>query len=202
MRDLMQIGLSGEKARLLDLRGEWEIGAQKFAAYLEHYWPKRRTRHAVLRPVAEIVKLAAKPQITPTQAAGRAFRIHEMAQESRPVSAEATKKLEDAVSTFFGLMQRCPVHLRKTVSDRVLDHVYLLTRKADQKFWSDWGAWVQTKYTDLGTLNAAWGSSYETWDKVRLKKDSDAANRDFDQFKKARRVADEITVESIVEAEL
>ncbi len=200
MRDLLQIGLSRERARMDDLARDKETAAEKFAAYLQHYRPKtRRTRHGLLGPVAEVIKLAAKPLMTSGQATGRALRMHEMAQEGRPVSDEATKALEDAVSTFFALIARCPVHLRRMISDRVLDHVYLLVRKADQAFWDGWRAWLHTKYVTVEHLNIAWVTSYDAWEKVRLKRESEVAQADFEQFKKDRQLVEEVTPDLIGE---
>lgn len=199
MRDLLQVGASEVEVRLEDLRQESDDAAKKFAAYLTHYPTKSsRSRHGLLGPVAEVVKLATKPLMTAGQATGRALRMHEMAQEGRRVSPQATKTLEEAVSAFFALMKRCPVHIRKTVSDRVLDQVYLLARKAEQTFWADWNDWCRKAYKTVEMLSEAWGTSFESWEKVRFTKASasDRAKSDFEQFKQARKAAGEAVPET------
>jgi hypothetical protein len=160
VRDLIQVGASQPKRSLDDLRKQRDAVAAKFSGYLRFYPAKTtRTRHGLLGPVAEIVKLAGKPGMTPGAAAGRALRMHEMAQDGRPVSKEATQALEDAAVAFFDLMGDCPVHLRRAVSDRILDHVYLQSRKDQQRFWDEFDAWLREKYKDdLQKLNEAWGA--------------------------------------------
>lgn len=193
MRDLIQVGIERGKSveagevRLADLRRGADKVAEAFVRYLTRYPPKtRRTRHGLLGPVAEVVKLAGKPLMTPGQATGRAVRMHEMAQEGRRLDSQAMALLEEATKSFFDLVERSPVHLRKALRDRVLDHVYFLARKEEARFWKDYGDWLKQKYVELGALNDAWRAAFGSWDDLR-NNGSDASKRDFDEFRKARR---------------
>lgn len=201
MRDLMQVGIeSGAdvetgQGRLARLREETERVAAAFARYLTHYPPKtRRTRHGLLGPVPEVIKLAGRPLITSGQATGRAIRMHEMAQEGRRLGAEAMASLEQATQEFFELVDRCPMHLRKTLRDRVTDHVYFLARQEEARFWKAWNEWLKQRYADIGTLNGAWNTGFKDWAVVRYT-DSEARRRDFNEFRKARREKGETVVD-------
>ncbi|OGA05532.1 MAG: hypothetical protein A3I00_04680 [Betaproteobacteria bacterium RIFCSPLOWO2_02_FULL_64_12] len=202
MRDLIQVGIErGTSAgtgqgRLARLREEAEKVAEAFARYLTHYPPKtRRTRHGLLGPVPEIIKLAGRPLMTPGQATGRAIRIHEMAQEGRRLGRGAMASLEEVTQEFFELVERCPMHLRKALRDRVIDHVYFLARKKEAHFWVAWNEWLQQRYADIAALNSAWSTSFKDWSVVRYR-DSEAGRLDFDEFRKARRERGEAIVDA------
>lgn len=190
MRDLMQVGISKPQIRFDQLRSRRDEVAEQFAAYLQYWLKSGRSRHELLKPVHEIVKLATKPLMTPGQAAGRAFRIHELASPGS-VPKEAIKALELATHSFFALMDECPVHLRKTMSDRVLDHVYLLARKSQQQFWNEFTAWLkETKYQgNIEQLNKAWQLTLylDSWDKVRYVKVADCPQKkdDLQEFRQS-----------------
>lgn len=201
MRDLIQVGIERGtsvetgQGRLARLREEMEKVAEALARYLTHYPAKtRRTRHGLLGPVAEIIKLASRPLMTPGQATGRAIRMHEMAQEGRRLGAGAMASLEEATQQFFDLAERCPMHLRKALRDRLSDHVYFLARKEEARFWGAWGAWLKERYSDLGALNDSWKASFKAWSEVR-RNGSDACQSDFDEFRKARRAKGEAIVD-------
>lgn len=203
MRDLIQVGMerretAGQEerqgARLIDLRKDAESAAEAFVRYLTHYPPKtRRTRHGLLGPVAEIVKLASKPLMTPGQATGRAMRMHEMAQQGRALGSKAIELLEQATNEFFALADRCPVHLRKALRDRVLDHVYFETRKKQARFWEAFREWLKEKYKDVTVLNDSWKATFEDWANVR-KNTSEASKQDFQAFRDSRETKGETIV--------
>lgn len=203
MRDLIQVGTSQGKVRFEDLRSELDSVAGRLAHYLEHYPAKTRSSaHGILGPVRKAVNLALKPLMTEGQVAGRVARMHEMAQGGRPLTAEVTTALEDGVSGLFVLVGKCPMHLRKPVTDRLLDHVYLLRRKVGLKFWSDFSKWLEMKYGTLEKLNSACRSTFAGWDSVR-KKGNPQLEADFKEFIQARRaegtsVVDEDDPESTV----
>lgn len=189
MRDLIQIGTSQGKVRFEDLRTELDSVAGSLASYLEHYPAKTRSSaHGLLGPVRKAVSLALKPLMTVGQVAGRVARMHEMAQGGRPLAAEVTGALEDSVSRLFLLVEKCPVHLRKPVTDRLLDHVYLLRRKAGLRFWGDFTEWLKKKYETVEKLNSACGSTFARWDSVR-QKGNPQLETDFKEFTQARRAA-------------
>lgn len=205
MRDLMQVGIDLRESpsepgatqlqRMSELRSDADRVAQAFVLYLAHYPPKtRRTRHGVLGPVADVVKLAGKPLMTAGQATGRAVRTHEMAQQGRRLGSKAIDQIEKATEQFFNLVDQCPAHLRKSLRDRVLDHVYFLLRKEHAQFWSDFGEWLESEYKDLGVLNEAWKASFTGWAKVRLNR-SDASMKDFERFKDWRKTKAQTIVE-------
>lgn len=200
MRDLMQVGIEREdsggagRARLTELRQETDEVAGAFVRYLTRYPPKtRRTRHGLLGPVAEVVKLAGRPLMTVGQATGRAVRMHEMAQEGRRLDSQAMALLEEATRSFFDLVERSPVHLRKSLRDRILDHVYFLARKEETRFWQDYRGWLKQKYGDIGALNDAWTVVFASWDRVR-NNGSEASKLDFDEFRRARKEKGETIV--------
>jgi len=187
MRDLIQVGTSQGQIRFEDLRTELDGVASGFAKYLEHYPAKTRSSaHGLLGPVRKAVNLALKPLMTVGQVAGRVARMHEMAQGGRPLTADVTTALENGVSMLFILVDKCPVHLRKPVTDRLLDHVYLLRRKAGLKFWSDFTEWLTKKYETIERLNSACGSAFTTWSSVR-KKGHPQLEADFIEFAQTRR---------------
>jgi hypothetical protein len=189
MRDLIQVGTSQGKGRFEDLRTELDSVAGGLASYLEHYPAKTRSSaHGLLGPVRKAVSLALKPLTTAGQVAGRVARMHEMAQGGRPLTAEATSALEDGVSRLFILVDKCPMHLRKPVTDRLLDHVYLLRRKAGLKFWGDLTKWLEKKYETVEKLNSACSSTFTGWDSVR-QKGNPQLEADFREFTQARRAA-------------
>jgi hypothetical protein len=185
MRDLIQVGQG--KVRFEDLRAELDDVASAFATYLEHYPAKTRSSaHGLLGPVRKAVGLALKPLMTVGQVAGRVARVHEMAQGGRPLTAEVTSALEVGVSSLFTLVDKCPMHLRKPVTDRLLDHVYLLRRKAGLKFWGDFTEWLAKKYETVDGLNSACGTTFPTLGSVR-KKDHPQLEADFIEFTQVRR---------------
>jgi len=189
MRDLIQVGTSQGKIRLEDLRTELDSVAGRFARYLEHYPAKTRSSaHGLLGPVRKAVSLALKPPMTVGQVAGRVARMHEMAQGGRLLTAEVTSALEDSVSGLFVLVDKCPMHLRKPVTDRLLDHVYLLRRKAGLKFWGDFTEWLERKYETIEKLNSACRCTFAGWDSVR-QKGNPQLEADFKEFTQARRAA-------------
>lgn len=189
MRDLMQVGTSQGKVRFEDLRTELDSVAGSLANYLEHYPAKTRSSaHGLLGPVRKAVSLALKPLMTVGQVAGRVARMHEMAQGGRPLTAEVTGALEEGVSGLFVLVEKCPVHLRKPIIDRLLDHVYLLRRKAGLNFWRDFTGWLEKKYGTIENLNSACGGTFARWDSVR-QKGNPKLEADFKEFTQARRAA-------------
>lgn len=111
-----------------------------------------------------------------------------MAQGGRPLTAEVTGALEDGVSGLFVLVEKCPVHLRKPITDRLLDHVYLLRRKAGLNFWCDFTGWLEKKYGTIENLNSACGGTFARWDSVR-QKGNPKLEADFKEFTQARRAA-------------
>lgn len=207
MRDLIQVGIEGGPSvetgpeRLARLREDAEKVAAAFARYLIRYPAKtRRSRHGLLGPVAEIVKLAGRPLMTPGQATGRAMRMHEMAQEGRRLGTDVMVLLEQATLQFFDVVERCPIHLRKALRDRVIDHVYFLARKEEAGFWAAWDTWLEARYGDLAALDHAWNATFKTWPDVR-RNASEACRRDFDEFRKARRNTGETIVDLDADAD-
>jgi hypothetical protein len=195
MRDLIQVGTSQGKVRFEDLRTELDSVAGRFASYLEHYPAKTRSSaHGLVGPVRKAVSLALKPLMTVGQVAGRVARMHEMAQGGRQLTAEVTSALEDGVSRLFVLVDKCPMHLRKPVTDRLLDHVYLLRRKAGLKFWGDFTEWLEKKYETIEKLNSACGSTFAGWDSVR-QKGNPQLQADFKEFTQGRRAVGEAVVD-------
>jgi hypothetical protein len=172
-----------------DLRTDLDAVATKFASYLEHYPAKTRSSaHGVLGPVRKAVTLSLKPLMTTGQVEGKAARMHEMAQGGRPLSSPASQALENAVSSLFQLVQKCPVHLRKPVTDRLLDHVYLLRRKAGLRFWGDWVDWLRARYKSIEELNSKCGSNFADFGQVRTKGNA-RLETDFREFRQAREAA-------------
>jgi len=167
-------------------------------------------RHGLLGPIAEVVKLAGKPGMTPGSAAGRALRMHEMAQDGRQVPKYAIDALEDATHSFFSLMSNCPLHLRRAVSDRILDHVYLHQRRNQQRFWDDFVSWLKAKYgDDLQQLSQAWapgtgsaGAPPSSWDTVRYVRVSSSPGKKADLEAFRRSAADRGEVLSEPEDEM
>jgi hypothetical protein len=189
MRDLIQVGTSQGRVRFEDLRAELDSVAGSLAGYLEHYPSKTRSSaHGLLGPMRKAVSLALKPQMTVGQVAGRVARMHEMAQGGRPLNAEVMGVLEDGVSRLFVLVEKCPVHLRKPLTDRLLDHVYLLRRKAGLRFWGDFSEWLKKRYETIARLNSACGCTFAGWANVRQKGNSQL-EADFKEFTQSRRAA-------------
>jgi hypothetical protein len=114
-----------------------------------------------------------------------------MAQRGQPLSIEATQSLEEAIAAWFDLKERCPVHLRKPVTDRLLDHVYLLRRKADLQFWRDFMGWLREKYQTLDKLNAECGTAFDGWERIR-KKNNVKLEEDFTEFRGARKALGQV----------
>jgi len=205
MRDLIQVGMSQPKMSLEGIRMQRDAVAAKFSAYLRFYPAKTgRTRHGLLGPVAEVVKLAGKPGMTPGAATGRALRMHEMAQDGRQVPKVAVQALEKATEAFFSLMGDCPLHLRRAVSDRVLDHVYLHERKEQLRFWDEFESWLKVKYGgDLEKLGQAWapespsaGAPPSSWDAIRYVKRSNPGKKaDFEAFRRSAAARGDVLTE-------
>lgn len=201
MRDLMQVGISQSRVRLEDLRKEQNQVAEKFARYLaQHYVPKKgASRHDLIKPVSRAIKHALKPTATVKGVAGYVARLQERDMERQTLSLKAYQELEDALEAMFKLLnpETCPAHLRKAITDRLEDAVYLEARKAQQQFWEDWSQWLKTKYVVVEEVNKAWETYFANWEKVRFKRAeaNDAAKADFAQFKKDRKAAGEIVLE-------
>jgi Beta-galactosidase len=201
MRDLMQIGISHSKVRLEDLRKEQNEVAEKFARYLaQHYVPKKgASRHDLIKPVSRAIKHALKPTATVKGVAGYVARLQERDMERQTLSLKAYQELEDALEAMFKLLNpdTCPAHLRKAITDRLEDAVYLEARKAQQQFWEDWGQWLKTKYGAIDELNQAWETTFANWERVRFKvtEANDSAKADFAQFKKDREAAGKVVLE-------
>lgn len=201
MRDLMQIGISQPKVRLEDLRKEQDQVAEKLARYLaQHYRPKKgASRHDLIKPVSRAIKHALKPTATVKDVAGHVARLQERDMERQTFSLKTYQELEDAVAAMFELLkpETCPAHLRKAITDRLEDAVYLEARKAQQQFWDNWDQWLKSKYDAVDELNKAWGSSFASWEKVRFKmvEASDPAKADFAKFKEDRKTAGKVVLE-------
>ena len=201
MRDLIQIGMSQPKIRLEDLRKEQDQVAEMFAVYLaQHYRPKKgRTRHDLIKPVSRAIKHALKPSATVKGVAGYVARLQERDMEMQSLPLKTYQELEGVIAAMFELLKpdKCPVHLRKAITDRLEDAVYLEARRAQQQFWDDWGQWLKSKYDAVAELNKAWGTSFASWEKVRFKmaEANDAAKADFAQFKENRKAAGKVVLE-------
>jgi hypothetical protein len=202
MRDLVQIGLSQPTVRSDDLRNESTQVAERLARYLaEHYRPKKgRSRHDLIKPVHKAIKRSLKPFATATDVAGYVAQLQERDMEIQTLPLEAYKELEAAVTAMFELFRpdKCPPHLKKAITDRLEDTVYLRARQAQQRFWDEWTKWLRRKYDALEKLNAAWGTAFENWDKVRFKaaEANDTAKTDFEQFKKDHKAAAAVVIDS------
>ena len=202
MRDLMQIGISQPKARLEDLRKEQDQVAEQLARYLaQHYRPKRgASRHDLIKPVSKAIKHALKPTATVMDVAGYVARLQERDMEMQTLPLKTYQELEGAVAAMFELLKpdKCPAHLRKAITDRLEDAVYLEARKAQQQFWDDWSQWLKTQYDTVDKLNEAWTTSFASWEKVRFKmaEASDAAKADFAQFKESRKAEGKVVLET------
>lgn len=202
MRDLMQIGISQSKVRLEDLRKEQDQVAEQLARYLaQHYRPKRgASRHDLIKPVSKAMKHALKPTATVKDVAGYVARLQERDMEMQTLPLKTYLELEGAVAAMFELLNpaKCPAHLRKAITDRLEDAVYLEARKAQQQFWDDWSQWLKTKYDAVNKLNEAWATFFASWGKVRFKmaEANDAAKADFAQFKESRKAEGKVVLET------
>jgi len=202
MRDLMQIGISQPKVRLADLRKEQDQVAEQLARYLaQHYRPKKgRSRHDLIKPVSRAIKHTLKPSATVKDVAGYVARLQERDMEMQTLPLKTYQELEGVVAAMFELLKpdKCPVHLRKAITDRLEDAVYLEARKAQQQFWDDWSQWLKTKYVTVDKLNTAWATSFASWEKVRFKmaEASDPAKADFAKFKEERKTAGKVVLET------
>lgn len=193
MRQLIALGATDQSQRLAELQREKDQVAELFSTYLNHYRPKSaRSRHGVLGPAAEAVKLAAKPWVTPEQVKARAYRIHEMNQDGIRPSPDALVALDAATDTLFSLRQKTPEHLWKALSNLVLDHIYLLRRKQEAAFWAAFDAWIRHKYDTPAGWVAAWGadawdgSPPTSFDDRRRSKGTDGKRRDLAEFRHLR----------------
>jgi hypothetical protein len=198
MRDLMQIGISQPKIRLEDLRKEQDQVAEKLSLYLaQHYRPKRgASRHDLIKPVSRAIKQVLKPTANVKDVAGYVARIQERDMEMQTLPLQTYQELEGVVAAMFELLNadKCPAHLRKSITDRLEDAVYLEARKAQQQFWVDWNQWLKSNYVEVNDLNKAWTTSFASWEKVRFKmtEANEAAKADFAQYKEDRKTAGKV----------
>jgi hypothetical protein len=196
----MQIGISQPKIRLEDLRKEQDQVAEKLAHYLaQHYRPKRgASRHDLIKPISRAIKQALKPTANIKDVAGYVARIQERDMEMQTLPLKTYQELEGVVAAMFELLKgdKCPAHLRKTITDRLEDAVYLEARKAQQQFWVDWSQWLKSKYGEVDKLNKAWTTSVGSWEKVRFKMSdaSDTAKDDFAQYKEDRKTTGKVVL--------
>lgn len=198
MRDLMQIGISQPKIRLEDLRKEQDQVAEKLARYLaQHYRPKRgASRHDLMKPVSRAIKQVLKSTANIKDVAGYVARIQERDMEMQTLPLTTYQELEGVIAAMFELLNadKCPAHLRKIITDRLEDAVYLDARKAQQQFWVDWNQWLKSKYVDINKLNETWTTSFASWEKVRFKmaEANDTAKADFAQYKEDRKTTGKV----------
>jgi hypothetical protein len=91
-----------------------------------------------------------------------------------PAVIEALRKAAQAV---YSLKESCPPQLWRTTSALVLDHVYLLRRQEEAKFWEGWPEFLKRRYdSDLQKLCNAWGLGS---DDRRPKDWREAAGKDY-----------------------
>jgi len=161
-----------------DLRTDVQNAAVLLNEALRRYPAKTHgTRHGVLGPAADIVRLAGRPGSNFEHGAARALRMFEMVRSGTAVRDSATiESLRRAAQAVFTLRESCPPQLWRSTSSLVLDHVYFLRRQEEAKFWEGWPEFLRRRYaSQLGGLSDAWGLSSD----ARPEDWGHAAGRDY-----------------------
>lgn len=187
--------------------------------YLETYKPPVARRTAglagLLGPVGKVIdRLKVDPKSDPETLVGYGTRVHEMSEAW--LSTQSIELLQEGITALTTLLSEVPYTHRHTVLDQIRHRIYYRRKKKDveerelylKQLREEWTKYLREKYRSIEATNKAWGSDYETFEKIPLPTSRGIANmkgllqedaKAFTKTKKGAKIVEELSEEAVEE---